>query len=73
MILAKWALVLVMISKPTCGGTGCVPSVSQTTIPVETKELCLQQANYLSQEVRKLEAGYYYTIQSKAYCIQVAK
>lgn len=74
MILAKWALVLVIFTNPDCVGSGCVPTISQSVTPVESKELCLQQANYLAAEARKLTfTRGYYSIGARAHCIQVAK
>ncbi|USV40913.1 hypothetical protein [Xanthomonas phage BUDD] len=72
MILAKWALVLVMST--SCYGSGCAPGITVTSIPVESKELCLQQANYLSTEARKvtLDKAFSQTT-TKAMCIQVAR
>lgn len=72
MILAKWALVLVMST--SCYGGNCSPGITVTSIPVESKELCLQQATYLAAEARKVQLlNAFSETTTKAMCIQVAR
>lgn len=62
MIIAKWVLVLVLTEY---SGNSSADSVAVTQIPMESRELCLAQANFLRKQNENS-----YGAKMRTYCIQ---